>query len=138
MKQRWLPRPALARRNAGKILVGLAVLGILLVTVFLHEERTLPNPRRVDHGRINYLRLKMTEAEVRALMGEPDRATKGRYLLTGSYQMGILHYTLDDGRGWIIILDEQGRLVAAGEPEKGQRVKDNPRLNAVKEAFSGR
>jgi hypothetical protein len=129
---------ALVTRSRKRVLAGIVVASILVALTFLIRE-TFPSvvPHKTDHVRLNYLKIGMSESEVVELMGSPQRATKGKYLPSGAYWMGELHYTLDDGRSYVIVLDEHGKVAAAGEPETSHSITGNPNLDALKRMFSG-
>ena len=82
----------------------------------------------------------MSEREVVALLGRPERVKSQCLDKADGGQVKSLYYSIDDGRKWAIVINEHDQTIGSGETisVKGSGGGGNGALGEFQKAFSGK
>ena len=71
--------------------------------------------KKLNPALLGGVQYSMSERAVVNLLGKPDRIEIRRYKVGEKEMAKLLHYTLEDGRRWTIVINEAGELIGSGE-----------------------
>jgi hypothetical protein len=119
------------RRTGGSEVVGGRWIGVVAFLAFaaLTSSCSLcEKEKEVDASRVRQIRQNMSEEAVVELLGEPRRVKTGQYEPDNPAFARILSYKLDDGRTWLVVMNEHDKLIGSGEKDTG-RPRKNKKLS---------
>jgi hypothetical protein len=111
--------PNIREEISGKSIVSLVL--VLSILTIMPACLGCSNGKKINSALLGRIQYSMSENAVRSLLGKPERVETKCYR-TGETELArMLHYTLDDGRKWIIVISEKDELIGSGEKGSGSK-----------------
>lgn len=99
---------------AGRFLIVCVSMSVMILSSCSHGQKGV-NPALVLQ-----IREYMSQKEVVALLGKPMHKKFEQYEDNSSAKAVVLGYKLDDGRTWVVVLNEHDQLIGSGEKDSGR------------------